>query len=110
MRDRALLAVDACGERDNAGIVAYPIVAQTQNAIVRSLRLDTLWSGSNSKPCRRAQRGTLRSCKGPLVAAGSTDRCNARQLVAFGNDLTEPRSVYRRAIEHSASRSTFQME
>jgi hypothetical protein len=45
LRDRALLAFDACAGRDNAGIDAHPMMAQAQNAIVRSVRPDTYCSG-----------------------------------------------------------------
>jgi hypothetical protein len=42
VRDSALLGLDACAGRNNAGIDAHTIVAQAQNAIVRSVRRDTL--------------------------------------------------------------------
>lgn len=40
--DSALLGLDACAGRNHAGIDAHTIVAQPQNAIVRSVRPDTL--------------------------------------------------------------------
>ncbi|MDP9099571.1 MAG: hypothetical protein M3N48_11360 [Verrucomicrobiota bacterium] len=42
VRDNALLGLDGCAWLNNAGIDAHTIVAQAQNAIVRSVRPDTL--------------------------------------------------------------------
>jgi hypothetical protein len=42
VRDSALLGLDACAGRNDAGIDAHTIVAQALNAIVRSVRPDTL--------------------------------------------------------------------
>jgi hypothetical protein len=49
VRDSALLGLDACAGRDNAGTDALTIVAQAQNAIVRSVRPDSCFRASSRK-------------------------------------------------------------
>jgi hypothetical protein len=49
LRDSALLGLDACAGQNNAGIDVHTIVAQAENAIVRSVRPDGLVSGAISK-------------------------------------------------------------
>src|SRR4030095_11122912 len=49
VRDSTLLGLGACAERDTAGTDALPIVAQAQNAIVRSVRPDSYFRASSRK-------------------------------------------------------------
>ena len=73
VRDSALLGLDACAARNNAGIDARTIVAQAHNAIVRSVRPDTLGFRRHLKKVPAALSAAsgavpLQSCEGPLVA------------------------------------------
>jgi hypothetical protein len=73
VRDSALLGLDASAGRNNAGIDVHTIVAQAQNAIVRSVQPDTLGFRCHLEKVAAALSVVsgavpLRSCEGPLAA------------------------------------------
>ena len=107
VRDSALLGLDACAGRNHAGIAAHTIVAQVQNAIVRSVRPDTLGSRSHLAKVAAALSvvsgaAPPRSCEGSLVVqSGCSVDHRFRLSAAFvtGPQLASvaPIPLYRRA-------------
>ena len=85
VRDNALVDLDACAGRNNAGIDAHTIVAQAQNA--SDLRKVAATLSVVSGAVR------LRSCKGPLVAQSccSLNERSMERLSAAKRDCEELR-------------------